>query len=176
MTTDIPPEPHEGTRTDPTPRPGARILLFDADDRLLMFRTAPDPSHLENEIIWMTPGGGSEPGESPQSTARRELFEETGFSPQLGPCVWVRDWVWYYGAHDTWFDTREYFYLAHVDTSAPELNPQEDDEMVSLLSHRWLTLDEIRDSAEMVSPLRLAELLPPIISGNYPEEPLQTGQ
>jgi len=169
-------ESHAGTRDDPIPRPGARVLLFDDADRLLMFRTAPNPAHPEDEIIWMTPGGGSDPGESPEGTARRELFEETGFTTQLGPCVWVRDWIWYYGAHDTWFDTREYFYLARLEASAPELHPQADDEMVSLLSHRWLSREEIRDSSERVSPLHLAELLPPIIAGDYPPEPLQTGQ
>jgi 8-oxo-dGTP pyrophosphatase MutT (NUDIX family) len=167
---------HTGTREDPVPRPGARVLLLDADDRLLLFRTAPDPSRPNHDIIWMTPGGASDPGETPEQTARRELLEETGFAPELGPCVWERDWVWYYGAHDTWYDTREYFYPARVDAAEPELHPQVDDEMVSLLEHRWLRLEEIASSEEIVSPLRLAELLPAIIVGEYPDQPIETGQ
>lgn len=167
---------HAGSRADPIPRPGARVLLLDGDDRLLLFRTAPNPKRPDEEIIWMTPGGASDPGETPEQTARRELFEETGFSPDLGPCVWERDWVWHYGAHGTWYDTREYFYPARVEGSAPQLHPHVDDEMVSLLEHRWLSLEEIEGCEEMVSPLRLAELLPPIIAGDYPPRPIQTGQ
>lgn len=167
---------HAGTEADPVPRPGARVLLLDGDDRLLLFRTAPDPTKPDEDIIWMTPGGGSDLGETPLQTARRELFEETGFTPELGPCVWEREWVWYYGAYDTWYDTFEYFYPARVDVSAPTLRPQVDDEMVSLLEHRWLSLEEIANCAEMVSPLRLAELLPAIIAGEYPDPPIATGQ
>ena len=167
---------HAGTEADPIPRPGARVLLLDAADRLLLFRTAPDPSKPDEDIIWMTPGGGSDPGETPEETARRELLEETGFSPDLGPCVWERDWVWYYGAHNLWYDTREYFYPGRVDGVTPELHPHVDDEMVSLLEHRWLSVDEIANCDEMVSPLCVAELLLPIIAGDYPAPPIQTGQ
>lgn len=167
---------HVGTEADPIPRPGARVLLLDAEDRLLLFRTAPDPRKPDKDIIWMTPGGASDPGEAPEQTARRELVEETGFSPDLGPCVWERRWTWYYGAHETWFDTLEYFYPTRVGGSAPELHPHVDDEMVSLLEYQWLSLGEIEACKEMVSPLRLAELLPPIITGDYPAIPIQTGQ
>ncbi|TPX01005.1 NUDIX domain-containing protein, partial [Schumannella luteola] len=39
----------------------ARVLLFDREDRLLLFRTtAPDSSGADR---WLTPGGGVDPGE-----------------------------------------------------------------------------------------------------------------
>ncbi len=59
-------------------RPTARVLLFDADDRLLLFLTR--WHHLVDRVPrWMSPGGGIEPGESEEVAARRELLEETGY-------------------------------------------------------------------------------------------------
>ena len=84
--------------------------------------------------------------------------------------------TWFSGADDLWYDTIEYFFPAHLKVFSPELTPHVDDEMVSLLEHSWMTIDEIADCDEMMSPLRLAELILPIIARDYPETPIQTGQ
>ena len=52
---------------------GAAALVIDKQDRLLMgFRS-------DNQQ-WGIPGGGMEPGETVEETARREAFEETGLT------------------------------------------------------------------------------------------------
>lgn len=38
---------------------------------------------------WTTPGGGVEPGESPVAALRREVFEETGYSVDIGQFIGV---------------------------------------------------------------------------------------
>ena len=40
--------------------------------------------HTYGRRNWELPGGGSEPGEAPDETARRELLEETGLEVDVG--------------------------------------------------------------------------------------------
>ena len=58
-----------GTR--PLILPGAEVLVFDAQDRLLLTRRSDTGE-------WAIPGGMMEPGETFDQTARREVEEETG--------------------------------------------------------------------------------------------------
>jgi ADP-ribose pyrophosphatase YjhB (NUDIX family) len=51
---------------------GACCAIFDADGHVLLVR------HDYGRRNWELPGGGAEPGESPDETALRELREETG--------------------------------------------------------------------------------------------------
>jgi len=64
-------------------RPAARILLFDPDGRILLFRFDPP----DRPPFWVTPGGAVDPGETYEQAAERELFEETGFRSSPGPQV-----------------------------------------------------------------------------------------
>lgn len=50
---------------------GATLLCLNERNELLMIRRAESGN-------WGVPGGGMEPGETTEQTARRELFEETG--------------------------------------------------------------------------------------------------
>jgi 8-oxo-dGTP pyrophosphatase MutT (NUDIX family) len=53
-------------------RIGAACAIFDAEGRVLLVH------HTYGRSNWELPGGGSEPGEAPDETAKRELLEETG--------------------------------------------------------------------------------------------------
>ena len=52
-------------------RLGAACAIFDGGGRVLLVR------HTYGRLNWELPGGGSEPGETPDETATRELLEET---------------------------------------------------------------------------------------------------
>ena len=57
-------------------RYAARVLLLDADDRVLLVR-AHDADQVER-TWWFTVGGGIDAGETPKAAAVREVAEETG--------------------------------------------------------------------------------------------------
>src|SRR5262245_51033119 len=80
----------------PAPRPSARVLLFDPQDRLFLVCYR---SPKTGKRWWITVGGGLDDGESYEEAALRELQEETGIDDvELGPCVWtyehvILDWM-----------------------------------------------------------------------------------
>jgi 8-oxo-dGTP pyrophosphatase MutT (NUDIX family) len=148
----------------PTLRYSSRIILLDEQGRVLLFRTNMYPRPL-----WITPGGGLEPGESHEDAARRELWEETGVVAELSPCVWVRRRVL------DGIDHRQRFYVARLPAGARVTteNFVGDDHM--MVEHRWWSIDEISASGEWFSPQRLAELVPPLVAGDFPSDPIDCG-
>lgn len=56
---------------------GGACAIFDFDGRVLLVR------HTYGRLNWELPGGGAEPGESPDETAVREVLEETGLDVEI---------------------------------------------------------------------------------------------
>lgn len=162
------------SKDNPVPRPAARVLLIDSRDRILMFRvTLP---HQKDIRLWITPGGGLDPNETYEQAALRELWEETGLTNvELGPLIWTRRHTWKWD--QTWIDTFEKFYLLR--TSEFPVVPAAYDpiEKEYMHEHRWWSLSELADAmhTETFVPTRLHELLPPILAGDIPTTPIDTG-
>lgn len=138
-------------------RLSSRILLFDENNRILMFRTAaPDTSGFSR---WITPGGGVDPGENHLQAAVRELFEETGLAVDtVGDPVWSEDFI------VTWDDAdhssgHAEFYV-HVTTNFEPANTNwTPEEHIDVQASRWWSLEELRNTDEPYEPAQLIELI-----------------
>lgn len=138
-------------------RLSSRVLLFDRENRILLFlTTAPDTSRIAR---WITPGGGVEPGESQHDAAVRELYEETGLRvADLGAPVWSHDFTveWDAADHAT---GHAQFYTVVADRFEPSRENWTPVEQVDVLEHRWWSLSELLSTAEPYEPKELIELI-----------------
>ncbi|WP_287979005.1 NUDIX domain-containing protein [Sphingomonas sp.] len=136
------------------PRPAARILLVDAQDRVLLMRFTPG----DRPPLWCTPGGAVDPGESYAAAARRELWEEVGLDRDCGPEVARRvvDFVTFEGVA---VDADERYFRVEVDTCEVKAGALTPLEQRVLAGWRWFEPHELADWPETIYPEDLADLL-----------------
>jgi double-stranded uracil-DNA glycosylase len=151
-------------------RRGVRALVLDPTDRVLLVEF-----RWPDKTVWAPPGGGVEPGETPEQAITRELAEECGLrSFELGPCIWTRDH--WFAEMARWGGQSERIYLAR--TQAFEPAPEWTTEQLAgegITGQRWWTLEELEAPGTIFSPRRLPELLRDLLRDGPPPEPVDVG-
>jgi 8-oxo-dGTP pyrophosphatase MutT (NUDIX family) len=155
----------------PRLRRAVRAVVLDSDERVLLVRF-----DFGDRLVWATPGGGIEEGETDEHALRRELREEAGLeSFELGPLVWTR-------THEVplaggrWDGQTERCYLVRTPRFEPmprltwsELRQE------GMTAVRWWTSDELVTSDTLFAPRRLPALVAAIVREGPPAQPLDAG-
>lgn len=137
-------------------RRAARVLVFDPDGHLLMFRFTPG----DRPPLWATAGGEADPGESYEDAARRELWEETGIRVEPGSPIAVQesDFTTFAGEP---VHAVEHYFCVRVESRHLDFSGHTGSEQAVMKQHQWLSLSDLRELEvrETVYPENLAELV-----------------
>ncbi|MEV0610983.1 NUDIX domain-containing protein [Polymorphospora rubra] len=153
-----------------TLRIGARVLLLDPADRVLLVH-ALDPTEPGHHW-WELPGGGLDEGEDLRDAARRELAEESGIMlATLGRELWVRESRFRYKGRD--HHRIEHVFLGRTPTTTPQvaLKPTEN-EKAGLIERRWWSAHELRQCRDKLLPATLPALLDDLLADRLSHPPL----
>ena len=142
-------------------RPAARILLSDPAGRLLLFRFEPGWSRP----FWCTPGGALDPGESFDDAARRELFEETGFTLDCGPHV-ARRRALFTTVEGVDVEADERYYRVATDRTEIVTTGHTPLEQRVMRSWRWFSREDIAAHDEPIFPEDLLAMLATLDAGD----------
>ena len=161
------PEPDVGTRDAPLVREAARALVLDDEDRVLLL------AHLagDGSRVWTAPGGGLHAGEDHPDATRREVREELGVEPEVGPWVWSRRVT--FAFRGVWLDQSERWFLVRLPNFEASEAPLADPLVGSA---RWFSPGELARCPDRLAPRELATHLAVLLRSGPPPQPVDVGE
>ena len=153
-------------------RMAIRAVIMTPDHRVLLMKLQEPVTGFQ---VWITPGGGLEPGESDEEALRREVAEETGASDfLLGPPVWTRKHEFSWNGRS--YSQNEIYYLVQADYFNPVMDVEAaPGEASAFREFHWWSIDAIARSDEKFAPRNLHCLLESISTNGPPDEPVSVG-
>lgn len=139
-------------------RPAARLLVLDPAGRVLLFRFAHPGGVPATSDYWATPGGGVDEGETFAEAAKRELYEETGIVAPITELAGVEREFRMQMLDGEMVLAQERYFAVRVDSQVLSTEHWTELEKQIMTEHRWWSMDELRDTTELVFPPNLAAL------------------
>jgi 8-oxo-dGTP diphosphatase len=150
-------------------RKSARAILINNENKILLFKFI-FKEMLEEKVIWVTPGGGVEPGEDFEAALKRELFEETGLSfKSIGPWIWTKEVL--FKGKEREFISHERYYLIKINNTDISFENMTLNEVTTLRGFKWWDANELLSSKEEFFASQIGKLFSEIIEGNIPKSP-----
>jgi 8-oxo-dGTP pyrophosphatase MutT (NUDIX family) len=157
----------------PVRRTGARMLIIDPEDRVLLIEEAWSEGPETPWRHWLTPGGGVEADESLPRAATREVIEETGLRIDLpadtaAVLVHRREWSWgdvHYDQTDHYFAARVARAFLAVPAAATAM------EALTTVGSRWWSVAELRASSAVLIPPMIADVLAEVVAADALSRP-----
>ena len=109
-------------------RRSARALVL-ADEKLLLL-------HARKIDVYMSPGGGIEPGETPEQAVLRELLEETGYKGEIIRKTLV---IKEYFPDENW---ETHYFLVKADLNNKLDRKLTEEEISQDITEHWLSVSE----------------------------------
>lgn len=148
-------------------RRSSRAIVLNKNNEIFLFQYHFDYL-ADNKTIWITPGGGLEDGESFEDALKRELFEELGI-------LWERDCLEIYHRNPLYalnsgevVQSVEKFFLVRMEEEQFTYVSWSESEKERILSGRWWSVEEIRQSEEKFFTEDIIEILTEVSIGTIP--------
>jgi 8-oxo-dGTP pyrophosphatase MutT (NUDIX family) len=159
-------------------RRSVKVVLLNENNELLLMSSydpttrsmhgAPTPRY------WSLIGEAIEEGESLEDALVREIYEETGLSRDdilLGPVVWHGSFDLILQGVPTHID--QTFIVGHTQQKPLPLARLTGDEKKVAKNLAWFSLENIKNSEEVIYPIVLPEYLQDVLDGKYPQGVLE---
>ena len=151
-------------------REAVRALVVDPSGSTLLVRF-----EWSDKTVWAPPGGGVEPGESPDEAIVRELAEEVGLrNCEIGPCVWTR--THWFDEMPGWGGQSERIYLVKTESFEPV--PEWSAEQLAgegIAGMRWWSRGELENAKAIFAPRNLPRLLSELLEAGPSPQPVDVG-
>ena len=151
-------------------RKSARAIVIDSKNQIFLFQYMFD--YLEDsKVIWITPGGSLEEGESFEDALKREVYEELGLQlTKECPELYYRNPIYTLKSGEK-VQSVEKFFLVALDNESFSFEHWTESEKKRIWTGKWWSVEEIEKSEDEFFTKDILRIMMELSDGNFPVQP-----